>query len=75
MMTFSNKVYDILKWVCLIVLPACSTLYFTLSGIWHLPYGEQVTGTLAAISTFIGILIGVSTKSYYKEEKKNDESK
>lgn len=74
-MTFSNKVYDILKWVCLIVLPACSTLYFTLSGIWHLPYGEQVTGTLAAISTFIGILIGVSTKSYYKEGKKNDESK
>lgn len=65
-MKLSNKTYNILKWISLILLPACGTLYFALAGIWGLPYGEQVVGTLVAIDTFLGTLIGISTKQYNK---------
>lgn len=68
-MKLPDKVYDILKWVCLIVLPACGTLYFALSGIWGFPYGEQIVGTLTAIDTFLGALIGVSAKTISDEQK------
>lgn len=60
----SNKVYDILKYVCMIVLPALGTLYLTLSGIWGLPYGEAVAGTITAIDTFLGAILMISTKNY-----------
>lgn len=63
----SNKVYDILKWVALVVLPAIATLYFALSGIWGLPYGEQIVGTITAIDTFLGALLGISSINYIKE--------
>lgn len=62
----SNKVYDILKWVALVVLPAIGTLYFALAGIWGFPYGEQIVGTITAIDTFLGALLGISTASYNK---------
>lgn len=68
-MKFSNGVYNILKWICLIVLPALGTLYFTLSSIWNWPYGEQVVGTITAIDTFLGALIGISTLNYNKQLK------
>lgn len=71
-MKISNKTYDILKWLCLIFLPASSTLYWTLSSIWGWPYAEQVTGTIAAITTFIGVIIGISTKTYYSETRHDD---
>ena len=63
----SNKVYDILKWVALVVLPATATLYFALSGIWGFPYGEQIVGTITAIDTFLGALLGISAYNYNKE--------
>jgi len=66
-MKMSNQVYDILKFLCTILLPALGTLYFALAQIWGLPYSEQVVGTLAAIATFIGVLIGVSSYNYYKD--------
>ena len=59
-----NKTYDILKYVAQIVLPALGTLYFALATIWNLPYGEQVVGTITAIDTFLGVLLGISTKKY-----------
>lgn len=68
-MKLPDKVYDILKWICLIVLPACGTLYFALSGIWGFPYGEQIVGTLTAIDTFLGALIGVSAKTISDKKK------
>lgn len=64
----SNKVYDILKWIALVVLPALATLYFALAGIWGFPYGEQVVGTITAIDTFLGALLGISSINYYKKE-------
>ena len=63
-MTLSNKVYDILKWIAQILLPGLGTLYFAISGIWGLPYCEQVVGTLSAITVFIGMLLGLSAAKY-----------
>lgn len=67
-MIMSDKIYDILKWVALIFIPALGTLYFALSAIWGLPYGEQIVGTLTAVDTFLGALLGISTYQYNKEE-------
>lgn len=65
-MKLTNKIYDVLKWVCLIGLPALSALYFSVASVWHLPYSGEVTGTIAAIGTFLGGLIGISTMNYNK---------
>ena len=62
----SNKVYDILKWIALFLLPAIGTLYVALAGIWGFPYGEQVVGTITAIDTFLGVVLGISTARYNK---------
>lgn len=67
-MKMSNKVYNILKYVAQIGLPALATLYFALSGIWGLPFGEQIVGTITAIDTFLGVLLGLSTIQYNKEK-------
>lgn len=60
----SNKLYDILKWIAQILLPALGTLYFALASIWGFPYAEQVVGTITAVDTFLGVLLGISTKRY-----------
>ena len=65
-MKLSNETYDILKYIAQIVLPALGTLYAALSGIWGLPYGDQVTGTIMAIDTFLGALLLISTNQYNK---------
>ena len=64
----SNRVYDILKYVAQIVLPAIGALYFALSQIWGLPYGEQIVGTISAIDCFLGALLGISTHQYNKQK-------
>jgi hypothetical protein len=73
-MKLNDKLYDVLKWLCLIVLPAIGTLYYALAGIWGFPYGEQVVGTITAIDTFLGALIGISTLNYNKEEKIDEDN-
>lgn len=65
-MKMTNKVYDVLKWIAMVVLPAIGTLYFALSGIWGFPYGEQVVGTLVAVETFIGTVLQISNAQYRK---------
>ena len=62
----SNKAYDVLKWVAMYLLPALGTLYFALAGIWGLPYGDEIVGTITAIDTFLGVILGIS-KSQYKK--------
>lgn len=62
----SDKVYDCLKWIALVVLPAIATLYFALAGIWGFPYGEQIVGTITAIDAFLGALLGISNVMYLK---------
>lgn len=65
-MKMSNKVYDVLKWIAMYFLPAIGTLYFALSGIWNLPYGEQVVGSITAVDTFLGVILGISNSQYNK---------
>lgn len=67
-----NSVYDCLKWICLIALPALAVLYFTLAKIWGLPYGAEITATINAVALFIGSLIGVSQIAINKEAKDNE---
>lgn len=64
----SNKVYDVLKWIAQILLPAAATLYFALSNVWGLPYAEQIVGTITAVDAFLGVLLGVSSATYKKAE-------
>ena len=62
----TNKTYDVLKTIALIWLPALGTLYFSLAGIWVLPYPEQVVGTITAVDTFLGAVLGIAAASYSK---------
>ena len=68
----SNKTYNILKWIALCVLPALATFYLVLSGIWGLPYGEQIGGTITAIETLLGAILGISSANYSKKLKENE---
>ncbi len=60
----SNKQYDILKWIALVLLPAVGTLYFGLAQIWGFPYGEQIVGTITVVDTFLGVILGISNAQY-----------
>ena len=66
-MKLPDKVYDVLKWIAMYLLPALGTLYFALAGIWNFPCGEEVVGTITAIDTFLGVILGISTAQYNKE--------
>lgn len=67
-----NEVYDVLKFIAQIALPAVGTLYFALAAIWSLPHPEQVIGTITAVDVFLGVLLGLSTSSYNKSEAVHD---
>ena len=67
-MQMNNKTYDTLKYIALYVLPALATLILTVGSIWGLPYSEAIAGTVTAIDTFIGALIGISAKNYKEGE-------
>jgi hypothetical protein len=62
----TNKTYDILKWIAMYLLPAIGTLYFALAGIWGFPYGEEIVGTITAVDTFLGVLLGIASNTYKK---------
>ena len=63
-MKMSNKMYDVLKYIAQIVLPALGTLYFALAQIWGLPYAEQIVGTITAVDAFLGAILRISTIQY-----------
>lgn len=63
-MKLPNKVYDILKWTCLIFLPAMEYGYGALAVVWGLPYPDQIPKTINIIAFVLGVLIGVSTLNY-----------
>lgn len=69
-MKINNKVYDILKWVALIVLPAVATLYGALAPTWGWPFAEEIVYTITAVDTFLGTLLGISNLSYKNEQYK-----
>lgn len=63
-MSLDKKVYDVLKWIAMYLLPALGTLYFALASIWGFPYGEEVVGTITALDTFLGVILGISKSGY-----------
>mgnify|MGYP002525778393 CR=1 FL=1 len=65
-MKLNNKVYNALKWIVMIVIPAVTTAYVGLAAIWHFPYAEEVAKTSAVICTLLGALLGISTAQYNK---------
>lgn len=65
-MIMSNKVYDTLKWVTTIAMPAVGTLYFALAETWGLPKGAEVVATLAAVEACMGALLQISASKYAK---------
>lgn len=65
-MKLSNKVYDILKWITQILLPAVATFYYALANVWALPYPKEIVGTITAIDALLGVLLGISTAQYNK---------
>ena len=73
-MIFSNKTYDVVKWIAQYLLPALATLYAALAGLWGLPYGEQLVGTISAVDVFLGVLLGISSSNYQKQVMHKDEA-
>ena len=68
-----SKIYDVLKWTCIIALPAVSTLYAGLCAVWKLPYANEIPQTITLIATFLGVLRGVSKASYNEKVKTKDD--
>jgi hypothetical protein len=72
-MKMSNKVFDILKWVAIICLPALATFTVVVCKIWGLPYGDEIAQTITALATLLGALLGVSTVQYHNDSKHKTE--
>lgn len=66
-MKMSNKVYDVLKFIAQIALPAIATLVFTIFKIWNVPYGPEIVGTISAVDVCLGAFLGISSSAYRKE--------
>ena len=73
-MIFPNKIFDVLKWICLVVLPACGTFYRLLAQAWGWPYAEQIVYTITAVDTFLGALLGISNLQYKLNKEEEDEN-
>lgn len=68
-MKLNDKVYDVLKWITMIVLPALATAYVGLASIWGWPFADEVAKTTAVVCTLLGALLGISTAQYNKDNK------
>ena len=63
----SKKLYDILSWTAQILLPGFAALYYSLAGVWGLPYADQIVATIMSIDTFLGMILGFSTSQFHKQ--------
>jgi len=72
-MRLPNKVYDVLKWVVLVVIPACTTAYVGLDSVFNWGYGDVVAKVSAIVCTLIGTIIGISTAEYNKAKLNGEE--
>lgn len=68
----NNHVYDVLKNIALVILPAVGALYFALAGIWGLPAAEKVVGSIVAVDTFLGVIIKLGDVSYNASDTRYD---
>lgn len=65
-MKLSNKAFDIIRFLCELLVPAIGTLYLGISRIWGLPFGDEVAKTCVCVSAFLGTFIGISRNAYKK---------
>ena len=72
-MIINSKVYDVMKYITMVVLPAVTTLWLAVGSIWGLPYVEPIGATLSAITVFLGAILGISTSLYNIREQRKDE--
>jgi len=72
-MKMSNKMYDVLKYIAQIVLPAIGALYFGLAKIWGFPYATEIVGTISVVDAFLGAVLKISTDQYNQEQQPPDE--
>ena len=70
-MKLPDKVYDVLKWIVMIVLPACATAYVGLASLWGWPFADEVAKTTAVVCTLLGALLGISTAQYNKDNRED----
>ena len=68
MFLLSDSVYTLMKWLTLVVIPACTTAYVGLSAVWKWPYAEEIAKTSAVLCTLLGALLGISTAQYNKQQ-------
>ena len=66
-MKLPNKLFDVLKWVAILFLPALAILIRSIFSIWKLPFGSELSDTIIALQVFLGAILGVSTLNYNKE--------
>ncbi len=64
----SNKVYDVLKWIAILCLPAIAWFYGEIAPDWNLPYANEIPHTLNAIGTLLGLILGISSINYKKQK-------
>lgn len=67
-MKLPDSIYDVLKWICMVCIPAFATAYVALSKVWGWPLAQEISISANIICTLIGALIGISTAQYYKGE-------
>ena len=69
----SDRVFDTLKWIALVFLPALAVLYGALAPVWQWPYPDEIVYTITALDTFLGAILGLSTINYNNKKKSNTE--
>ena len=67
-MTFkiNDKIYDVLKWIAMLFLPALAVLVKTVFAVWNIPYGDEISTTIMALDAFLGAILGISSIQYNK---------
>lgn len=63
----TNKTYDILKYVALLIMPALATFVNGVGIVWGIPHTNEVTATITALGVFMGAALGISSKNYEPE--------
>ena len=68
----SDRLYDVLKWLAILFLPALAILIKTVFAIWGIPYGGEIGDTIIALQVFLGAILGLSTLQYQSNNKVTD---
>ena len=68
MKILNDKLYDVLKWVAMLFLPALAVLIKTVFAVWNIPYGDEISTTIMALDAFLGAILGISSIQYKKGE-------